>query len=205
MAVPLEAFTSFFANTIKNILPKNVRIFDVLVASLMWCVFTEAAIPNISLLSALNEIFRYAHLDTQWYTIVQEVARLNGVFMFCLVTLSIGNFHVAYINRLEMSLSYAPTWIILSLTMITLRGTTPFEWIIILSTSGILFIFGNAYQFPESRPKRLENLVAFIRSLISVAFSPIYLLYNIVTASTQLPETMAQNDYLRRMPSGAIY
>lgn len=43
MAVPLEAFTSFFANTIKNILPKNVRIFDVLVASLMWCVFTEAA------------------------------------------------------------------------------------------------------------------------------------------------------------------
>ena len=89
--------------------------------------------------------------------------------------------------------------------MITLRGTTPFEWIIILSTSGILFIFGNAYQFSESRPKRLENLVALIRSLISVAFSPIYLLYNIVTASTQLPETMAQNDYLRRMPSGAIY
>ncbi len=204
MAVPLEPFTSSFANAIKNILPKNVHMFNVLVASFMWCVFIEATAPNISLLSALNEILRYAHLDTQWYTIVQEFSQLNGVFIFCVANFLIGVSHVAYIHRSEISLSYSPTWIMLSLTMTTLRGTTPFEWIIILSISVIVFIFGNSHQFPERRSTRFESLVALMESLMSVAFSPIYLLYNIVTASTQLPDTMTQNDY-HRVPSGAKY
>ena len=179
-------------------------MFNVLVASFMWCVFIEATAPNISLLSALNEILRYAHLDTQWYTIVQEFSQLNGVFIFCVANFLIGVSHVSYIHRSEISLSYSPTWIMLSLTMITLRGTTPFEWIIILSISVIVFIFGNSHQFPERRSTRFESLVALMESLMFVAFSPIYLLYNIVTASTQLPDTMTQNDY-HRVPSGAKY
>lgn len=170
MTVPLEPFTSSFANAIKDILPKNVHIFNVIVASFMWCVFIEATAPNISLLSALYEILRYAHLDTQWYTIVQEFSQLNGVFIFCVANFLIGVSHVAYIHGSEISLFHSPTWIMLSLTMITLRGTRLFEWIIILSISVIVFIFGNAYQFPERRSTRFENLVALIRSLMSVAF-----------------------------------
>jgi len=68
----------------------------------------------------------------------------------------------------------------------------------------IVFIFGNSHQFPERRSTRFESLVALMESLMFVAFSPIYLLYNIVTASTQLPDTMTQNDY-HRVPSGAKY
>ena len=142
---------------------------------------------------------------------VKGFAQLQGVAVFSSITLLIGTSNLAKIDVWEKQSSYSSTWIVLSLTLLALRGTSWVEWLGILIVTAAILVGFLIRDMVRHRQYLLEPTVGVSFSVFALCLIvlvlgfPLIFLWNVVSASVvrHVPQDLDQDS--TPQPSGAIY
>ncbi|OFQ07859.1 hypothetical protein [Rothia sp. HMSC036D11] len=197
------------SDRVKKAIPSVGTLFTLITALLAWCVILEGS--DYSFLPVLDGILRYLHVNVDWYSMVKGFAQLQGVAVFSSITLLIGTSNLAKIDVWEKQSSYSSTWIVLSLTLLALRGTSWVEWLGILIVTAAILVGFLIRDMVRHRQYLLEPTVGVSFSVFALCLIvlvlgfPLIFLWNVVSASVvrHVPQDLDQDS--TPQPSGAIY
>jgi len=197
------------SDRVKKVIPSVGTLFTLVTALLAWCVTLEGS--DYSFLPVIDGILRYLHVNVDWYSAVKGLVQLQGVAVFASITLLIGTINLAKVDVWEKQASYSSTWIVLSITLLALRGTSWVEWLGILIVTAAILVGFLIRDMVRHRQYLLEPTVGVSFSVFALCLIvlvlgfPLIFLWNVVSASVvrHVPQDLDQDS--TPQPSGAIY
>lgn len=197
------------SDRVKKAIPSVGTLFTLITALLAWCVIFEGS--NYSFQPVIDGILRYIHFNVDWYSMIKGFAQLQGIAAFASITLLMGISNLAKVDIREKQISYSSTWIVLSLTLLMLRGTSWVEWLGILIVTAAILVGFLIRDMVRHRQYVLEptagvnfSVFALCLTVLVLGF-PLIFLWNVVSASAvqRIPQDLDQNNFPQ--PTGAAY